>query len=345
MSWGGRALLGLAGLGAVLSCEPTAVAVRANAAFSQDGGRVLLMEARFDSLSRDEPWTDAPSASNWRALFVETGPDLDGGRVLSSFVSGPARVKSLAASPLHWLDGPQVAVGLEEGRAVGLQMRTATRVAYALPEERKDAFFLSAERDLRGVVRAVAAVPSPDGARVAVLHAAAYEDMGVRRYVHAVSFHAAADGTFERAAALKAWRDSEESLQLDVPAPVPVLASGVPVPGYGQVALLWEKDSGGVLLVDRDEAVAEDGGEPASTGQAVRVDAATGAVTAVDVVPAWPLATSGGPVSPGGTLLYLDVPSGSPNGAEVRLHALDGGMGEGFFNVGTLPPADAGWAR
>jgi hypothetical protein len=75
------------------------------------------------------------------------------------------------------------------------------------------------------------------------------------------------------------------------------------------------------------------------------VDAATGAVTEVDAVPAWPLPTSGGAVSPGGTLLVLDALSGSPNAAEVRLHALDGGMGEGFFNLGTVPPADAGWAR
>jgi hypothetical protein len=179
---------------------------------------------------------------------------------------------------------------------------------------------------------------------VAVLHAAAYRDAAsATRFVHAVSFHAAEDGTFERASPLARWRDSGESLGLDVPAVSPPLPSGQPVPAYADVSLLWAKDSGGVFLVAREEGPAADGGVVAAT--AVRVDAATGAVKEVDAVPAWPLATAGGAVSPGGALLYLDGPAGQPNAAQVRVHALDGGMGEGFFNVGTVSPVDAGWAR
>jgi len=336
VAWG---RLGLAALLPVLACEPSAVAVRTNAAFSADGGSVLVMEARYDSLSADEPWTDAPSASSWRALFLETGAAaLSGGKVLASFDGSPARVKSLARGPLFYVDGAQLVVGLEEGRAVGLQLRTATRVAYALPEERRDAVFLSAERDLRGEVRAVAAVPSPDGQRVAVLHTASYVDgtpgAAATRYVHAVSFHAAADGTHERSAALEAFRDSEASLQLDVPAPMSEAPGCAPVPAYAQVSLLWAEDSGGVFLVASGPGAL-----------AVRVDAATGAVKEVGAVPAWPIPTAGGALSPEGKLLCLSASASDPNGAQVRLHALDGRLGEGFFNGKSLPLADAGWAR
>jgi len=68
-------------------------------------------------------------------------------------------------------------------------------------------------------------------------------------------------------------------------------------------------------------------------------------VTEVNAVPAWPIPTAGGALSPGGLLLCLSSPASSPNNAQLRLHALDGGMGEGFFSGKALPLADAGWAR
>ena len=69
----------------------------------------------------------------------------------------------------------------------------------------------------------------------------------------------------------------------------------------------------------------------------VVVGALSGAVLAVASVPAFPLATSGGPVSPEGKLLVSWTPEGAENEAELQLHALEGPLR--FDAPGTIPPA------
>ena len=321
------------------ACEPTTVGVRGNGAFSPDGGRVLQVEARYDSFSREEPWTDAPSATNWRALFLEGPADLAAVQSVAVFDGTPRAVKALMRAPLYWLDGVQVALAVVDGRAVGYRLRSTGTFEYALPEDRRGEYFLFAGRDLRSEVKAVVAVPSPDGTRVAVLFSAAYGE----KFVHVVSFFSA-DGLHERTVPLAEFQDTDESLLLDVPAPAPAPADGAqPVPAWGRAALLWAKDGSGVFVVDRDEALAEDGGVPTVTGQGMKVDVASGPARAVEAVPAFPLPTSGGPVSPDGKLLVTWSPSSAPNDSELRLQPLEDWVD--FGELGTVSPADAGWAR
>lgn len=342
------ALAALAAALLLASCEPTSVGVRGNGAFSPDGGRVLQLEARFDTFSRDEQWTDAPSATNWRALFLEGSADLVTASPVAMFEDSPARVQALMRAPLYWLPEARVAVALVEGSVVGHGLLSARTFEYALPEDRRGEHFLFAERDLRGEVKAVAAAPSPDGSRLAVLFSASYVDARAgaesgERYVHVVSFFAA-EGAHEQTTPLLAFQDSEASLLLDVPAPSPAVAEGVqPVPAWGRAALLWAKDGSGIYVVDREEVPNEDGGVPTATGQGMKVEWASGTARAVAEVPAFPLATSGGPVSPGGKLLVTWTPADAPNDAELRLHALEDGMT--FDSLGSASPADAGWAR
>jgi hypothetical protein len=341
------AVAAVAGL-LLFSCEPTTVGVRGNGAFSPDGGRVLQLEALFDTFSRDEPWTDAPSATNWRTLFLEGSPDLAAASPVVLFEGDAARVQALMQAPLSWMPAAHVAALLVDGRVVGHRLLAASTFEYALPEDRKGEYFLFAERDLRGEVKAVAAAPSPDGTRLAVLFSASWldarPDAGLgERYVHAVSFFTA-EGVHERTVPLLAFQDSEASLLLDVPAPSSPLPEGTqPVPAWGRAALLWAKDSSGVFVVDRDEVPDEDGGVPTVTGRGVKIDAASGSALDVSEVPAFPLATSGGPVSPEGKLLVLSTADDTPNEAGLQLHALEGPLS--FEALGTVSPADAGWAR
>lgn len=338
----------LAFVASLLACSgPTEVRIRSNATWSTDGSAVLLVETRYETNAPDAPWFYSPNATGWRTVFLKAHADLSNATELATFSEGDVgQGGDIQAAPLYWLEPQNVVVGLVGHVATAFRLDTRKQSEFVLPDSEKTRLFDRSPLDLRDAVTPVAVVPSPDATRVAVFHTAAYFGENVLDdllFVHAMAIHKL-DGTFERAVALSAWDDTEEDLQLDLPAPTPELPSGEPgasswglVPVHYNTRMLWTEDSSGLYVVDVDR---HDGPLKAL---AWLIDANDGTHTEVSEVPERALPTHGGGVSPSGRLLAVFRSETAPNTDAVRLHSLTDWVP--FDKLGTVASTEADYAR
>lgn len=316
------------------------VQLRANGAFSIDGRESLLVETSYRTTKVDEPWYATSSASGWEVRFYRAGPSMESPRLVARFDDvAQQQGGGIQNGPLYWMNGGNRVVCLEyAGVVTWYDLDSGRRRPLEMPRAELERLF----GDVADGAALVFAAPSPDEALVAGFLTAAWQDPGNvfdLRFRHAVVVFSASTGDFLRAVELEAFRGSSEDLQLRPPEPRPPTPTHVQVlAGEGTPRFLWQRDSGGVVVVD---VTRDDAGDIVS-GRALRIDATTLAVTEMNRVPALAVPSPFGPVRPDGVHLVVRHVPGQPNADALALHLTENWVP--FADVGEVDVREATYA-
>ncbi len=276
-----------------------------NAAWSEDGQKLLLIESRYVTSRPEEPHFNATSAREWNVVLYRVPRPASPGTIgrsgrekIGAWKETASPGGSIMYSPVYWLEKRKRLIAMQNQRPVLYNFESGRLMELDVPMDVKRE--MVGPRMAEGVFGR-GATPSPDGRLIGVLYTIGFsKKAGIAQlhFRHFMAFFDAETGAHLRSKAIQ-WPDDVTDLDI-VPR-----ADAMPK----RYRFLWNKNSDGVYL--------------ASGGRAFLVPvAAAKKIKPAKQLPAHAVATPGGPVSDRGEFVYLAENQASPNRRELRVRVL-----------------------